>query len=92
MVCKLSFKILLAESYLLCVSQPNELKRKIKKKTGVGKQGAKQKSGGGMAQPGSPLESPLVKNHCSRVWVLKLRGAPPWIANGSQEGQDTGVW
>jgi len=38
-----------------CISQPNELKREIKKKTG----GAKQKSWGAMAHPGFPLESPL---------------------------------
>jgi len=58
MVCKLSFKILLAESYLLCISQPNELKRRIKKETG-GQTGAKEKSGGAVAHPGFPLESPL---------------------------------
>jgi len=43
------------------ICQPNELKREIKKKTGGGKRGSKQKSGGGMAHPGPPLESPLRK-------------------------------
>jgi len=31
---------------IYCISQPNELKREIKKKTGGKKQGANQKSGG----------------------------------------------
>jgi len=34
------------------------LKGKLRKKLGA-KRGAKQKSGGGMAHPGPPLESPL---------------------------------
>ena len=33
----------------------------MKKITGGGKQGAKQKSGGGMDRPAPPLESPLVQ-------------------------------
>jgi len=41
------------------ICQPNELKREIKKKAEGVKQGAKQKSGGTMAHPGPPLESPL---------------------------------
>ena len=42
-----------------CICQPNELKREIKKKTGGGKRGAKQKTGEAMAHPGPRLESPL---------------------------------
>jgi len=38
-----------------CVYQQNELKREIKKKTGGGKQGAKQKSGEGHCPPRPPL-------------------------------------
>jgi len=38
----------------LCICQPNELKREIKKKTGGAKQGAKQKSVGAMAHLGPP--------------------------------------
>jgi len=45
---------------IYCTRQPNKLEWEIKKKTGGAKQGANQKSGGAMAHPGPPLESPLV--------------------------------
>jgi len=44
---------------ICCLYQPKELEWDIKKKLGGGKQGVKQKSGGGIAHPGSPLASPL---------------------------------
>jgi len=52
------------------IYQPNEVEREIKKKTEGAKQGAKQKSGGAMAHPGPPLESPLVRvylNSCFQI-------------------------
>jgi len=45
-----------------CICQPNKLKWEIKKTTDGAKRGAKQKSGGAMAHPGPPLESPLDSN------------------------------
>jgi len=57
---KLSLEILLAESFLLFVSQAN-LNVKLIKKLG-GQAGASQKSGVGKAPPGHPLESPLCQD------------------------------
>ena len=45
----------------LCICQPNELKREIKKKTGEA-----------MAHPGPPLEPPLEAGCESREWIVLL--------------------
>jgi len=47
--------------HIYSVCQPNELKREIKKNYGD-KQVDNQKAGGVMADPGSPLKSPLYSN------------------------------
>jgi len=45
---------------IFCVCEPNELKRKIKKKTG-----GQAKICGAMAHPGPPLELPSLLNVCA---------------------------
>ena len=47
---------------ICCMGQSSELEREIKQKSGGESGGASQKSGGAMASPGPPLESPLVMN------------------------------
>ena len=49
-----------------CICQPNELKREIKKKTGGGKRGAKQKTGWRHGPPSHPLRiatAPLLRDY-----------------------------
>jgi len=66
-----------------CLCQPIDLKLEIKNKTG----GAKQKSGGAMAHPGLPLESPLsVSEHWAVEKSRTARGIDDWMSTGEDPG------
>jgi len=54
------------------MGQSSEFEREIKQKTGGASGGASQKSGGAMAPPGTPLESPLCVRLVDALGKYKL--------------------